>query len=198
MKQLKESILDANFDANDIIIDEKLFEGFSNEKAFERTIMEAMNVNNQVIANTYKDVVQQAMDKWKNDLNEAIRDYGRVFYSDMHPSQLIRKELLVSNNNEMNKLREKVNFYNAQLEDLHDIDDIMKREFGSKWKSLNKQVRPTSKDVDGIEGYIINMDRGVWEKYEDQINNKNITTKNLKVWMEHNNVGFTFMMFEKK
>lgn len=167
MKQLKESILDREFDANIDFVDPN----FINETIFEEYINEAKGINTEICANILFQDLRTSVEQYKQDLQKAGVSVNELMKCDKHYDPAKKPIWLVEGlkDYDKNSIDERMSLINF----LHKIDEFM-----------DKNIRNWSKTVLYKKSYpilvMVNDDHAVEMKLDDTPENIELVKRLVK------------------
>lgn len=184
MKQLKESLLDSNFDINDPIIDPKLWSNFKNPMAFQHIVFGAMNTNRLIMSYEFIDRFDKFLEGFKADLEKLGVDPDTIISNNARSGGLFNILNSVPDEKKHKRVQQDVDEQIELLKGCAEVDDFMYDLLKNDWKKIRGEVHPMSKkfgyDDDGFL-LVIFGSRENNKELEDLISSNNYKTKSFKV-----------------
>ena len=184
MKQLKESILDKDFDINDPIVDSKLWSNFKNPMVFQHIAFGAMNINRLIMSYEFMDRFDKFLDGFKSELRELDIDPDTVFNSNALSGGLYNILVSIPDKKRDKNLQKDVDEQTELLKGCAEVDDFMYGLLKNDWKKVRGEVHPMSKKFGySEEGFLLGIfgSRESNKELEDLITAKDYETKSFKV-----------------
>lgn len=184
MKQLKESILDSNFDINDPIIDPELWSNFKNPMVFQHIALGAMDTNRIVISVEFIKQFDELLDGFKAELEKRGVDPDKVIRNKARSGGIFNILNTVPIGSQTRHIQKDVDEQIELLKGCAEVDDFMYDLLKNDWKKIRGEAHPMSAkfgdDADGILLTILGS-RGNNKELEDLISSNNYETESFKV-----------------
>ena len=187
MKQLRESILDSDFDINDPIINPELWSNFKNSMVFQHIALGAMDTNRIVISVEFIRQFDELLDRFKVELENRGVDPDKVIRNDARSKGMFNILNTVPIGNQTRHLQKEVDEQIELLKGCAEVDDFMYgllKNLKSDWKNVRGEALPMSVksgyDDDGILLTILGS-RENNKELEDAISSNNYETKSFRV-----------------
>ncbi len=184
MKQLKESILDSNFDVDDPIIDPKLWSNFKNPMVFQHIAFGAIDTNRIVMSLEFIRQFDEFLDGFKTELEKLGIDSDTVISDDAQKKGLSSILNSVPDEKQAKYIQKYVDYQTKILKTCTEIDDFMYSLLKNDWKKIRGEAYPTSKKAGyDDEGFLLSIfgSRENNKELEDLISSNNYETKSFKV-----------------
>ena len=184
MKQLKESILDSNFDVDDPIIDPKLWSNFKNPMVFQHIVFGAMDTNRIVMSFEFIRQFDEFLSRFKADLESLNIDPDAVISDDAQKKGLSSILNSVPDEKQAKYIQKYVDYQTKILKTCTEIDDFMYGLLKNDWKKIRGEAHPMSKESGcDDDGFLLTIfgSRENNKELEDLISSNDYETKSFKV-----------------
>lgn len=184
MKQLKESLLDSNFDINDPIIDPKLWSNFKNPMVFQHIVFGAIDTNKLIMSHEFIDRFNKFLEGFKTELEKLGVDPDTVLSSDAQKKGLSNILNTVPDEKQFKLVQKDVDEQTELLKGCTEVDDFMYDLLKNDWKKIRGEAHPMSKKFGYTDdGFLLTIlgSRENNKELEDLISSNNYETKSFKV-----------------
>lgn len=184
MKQLKESLLDNDFDINNPIIDPELWSNFKNPMAFQHIAFGAIDTNKLIMSYEFIDRFDKFLEGFKSEMKEFGVDPDTIFRYNALEEGLHNILNTVPNEKRVRHIQKDVDEQTELLKGCAEVDDFMYDLLKNDWKKIRCEAHPMSKkygyDEDGFLLTILSS-RENNKELEDLISSNDYETKSFKV-----------------
>lgn len=184
MKQLKESLLDNDFDAADPIIDPKLWSNFKNPMAFQHIVFGAMNTNRSIMSFEFIKQFEEFLSRFKADLENLDIDSDTIFKNNALRDSLPYILNTVIDEKRVKHIQKDIDEQTELLKGCAEVDDFMYDLLKNDWKKIRCEAHPMSKKFGYTDdGFLLTIlgSRENNKELEDLISSNNYETKSFKV-----------------